>query len=443
MRRGSAVLVSLLLLVSAVFVFGGNIKMADAINGEVYQGDLILGDNNVTIIENKVFHVNGSIIVRENATLILRNAWMNFTQNDDYQFNMTLKDDAHLILYNSNITTNNHAFYINFESRSTAEISGLITEAYIQLMHYSAADIQNSNLRAVYILNYANVSLSNCLLDLMDISGNTKCLLSGSAVSNPLSIGIRSANATIAHLKPGYISSWNFLTNCAVEKGSEGYAPDLTILDTTINMWCMYFYGSSNVFISHSTLENVGCYGSSKVSLYASKIDILMFINDEAFCSLLDTSVQMLYMYDSSEIWAFNATINVTPNIYDDAQLYIGWWLNIHVIDSIGNTVPDANITITDEKGHQVAYGKTNLEGLARFTLLENLINATGVYPRGNYIVEAIYGEHSNSQLVAMDGNQEITIQLSFIIPEFSTTMLLLAIVLVSAITIVKKGKML
>lgn len=39
----------------------------------VYQGNLILNGNNVTLIEGR-FDINGSIIVEENATLILRNA---------------------------------------------------------------------------------------------------------------------------------------------------------------------------------------------------------------------------------------------------------------------------------------------------------------------------------------------------------------------------------
>ena len=40
---------------------------------DIYQGDLVLQGNNVTIIEGR-FDINGSIIVEENATLILRNA---------------------------------------------------------------------------------------------------------------------------------------------------------------------------------------------------------------------------------------------------------------------------------------------------------------------------------------------------------------------------------
>lgn len=56
---------------------------------DIYQGNLVLTDNNVTTITGR-FDINGSIIVEENATLVLTNAVVNFTQSDMYQYNVTL-----------------------------------------------------------------------------------------------------------------------------------------------------------------------------------------------------------------------------------------------------------------------------------------------------------------------------------------------------------------
>jgi hypothetical protein len=60
-----------------------------------YNGDLILNGNNVTIIDNQILHINGSIIITENATLIIRNnGGINFTQQYSNQFNITLMHPA-------------------------------------------------------------------------------------------------------------------------------------------------------------------------------------------------------------------------------------------------------------------------------------------------------------------------------------------------------------
>jgi len=59
-------------------VYKENIPQIKA-SSDIHQGDLVLVGNNVTVIEGQ-FDINGSILVEENATLILRNAVLNFTQ---------------------------------------------------------------------------------------------------------------------------------------------------------------------------------------------------------------------------------------------------------------------------------------------------------------------------------------------------------------------------
>lgn len=71
-----AILVSCL-LVTLLFVEKENISPVNA-SPDIYQGDLVLAGNNVTIIEGR-FDINGSILVEENASLLLNNALLNFT----------------------------------------------------------------------------------------------------------------------------------------------------------------------------------------------------------------------------------------------------------------------------------------------------------------------------------------------------------------------------
>lgn len=82
----------------------------------VYLGDLYLSDNDVYVIEG-VFNINGSIIVEENATLILENALLNFTQTAHGQFNMTFQNpkdgNPKLIVENASIGSNGYDMNIN------------------------------------------------------------------------------------------------------------------------------------------------------------------------------------------------------------------------------------------------------------------------------------------------------------------------------------------
>ena len=103
---------------------------------DIHQGNLILQGNNVTFIEGR-FDINGSIIVEENATLILRNALLNFTQGQPKQHNLTLRNPSngspHLAVSNSTVTSVTY-FDIRLYGNSTADISNSTIAHYLFLL---------------------------------------------------------------------------------------------------------------------------------------------------------------------------------------------------------------------------------------------------------------------------------------------------------------------
>ncbi|NIO36864.1 hypothetical protein GTO27_04075 [Candidatus Bathyarchaeota archaeon] len=66
-------------------------------------GDLIIGDNQVFSIENSVYYQAGSIIVKDNATFIIRNAKLIIDQRQE-EHQITIKDMAHMVAENSRFT---------------------------------------------------------------------------------------------------------------------------------------------------------------------------------------------------------------------------------------------------------------------------------------------------------------------------------------------------
>ncbi|MEM3695220.1 MAG: carboxypeptidase-like regulatory domain-containing protein [Candidatus Bathyarchaeia archaeon] len=411
-----------------------------------YNGDIILRDNECLCV-NGLLNLNGSIIAEENATLILRNAWINFTQTGNYQFTMTCRGNASLILENSNITSD-YSFNIQFEGNSTATIDGLLTNAFmLTFMQHSSADITNSMLQKnLYVYGPAKVSASNCTIDRsVVLLYNAECVFSNCTINDWISITVSYANVTIADLEPGYINYWNFLENCSVEVYPTGYAPNVTIIETNVaDGLALHCYGSSNITIFRSTLFTLYFYESTKAEIYNSKVTVFIGTNENAYCYLEDTETYYLHLYGNSRVWAFNATIHITPNIYDNAKLYVGWLLKIHVIDQAQppNDVPNANVTITAPGFGTVAYGKTQSNGWAAFNLLEKIVNATGTeYEFGPYTIEADYEGHYNSETVTMNGNQEITITLPFIIPEFTLQIMLATLIALTLTTLLYKRK--
>ncbi|MEM2104946.1 MAG: carboxypeptidase-like regulatory domain-containing protein [Candidatus Bathyarchaeia archaeon] len=409
-----------------------------------YNGDIIIKDNECLCI-NGLLNLNGSIIAEENATLILRNAWIKLTQTHNYHFTITFRGNTSLILENSNITSD-YSFEIKFEGNSTATIDGLLTNAFmLTFMQHASANITNSMLQKnLYVYGPAKVSASNCTIDRsVVLIYNAECLLSNCTINDWISITVSYANVTIANLEPGYINYWNFLENCFVEVYPTGYAPNVTISETNVaDGLSLSSYGSSNITIFRSTLFTLYFYESTKAGIYNSKVTVFIGTNENAYCYLEDTETYHLYLYGNSRVWAFNATTHTTPNIYDNAKLYVGWLLKIHIIDQINQDIPNANVTITDSEGNMAAYGKTQSNGWAVFTLLEKIVNATGIeYEFGPYTIEADYEGYHNSATVTMNGNQEVTIILPFIIPEFTLQIMLTALITLTLTTLIYKRK--
>jgi hypothetical protein len=142
LRSFFIIFVSVLLLGLGLMA-GENTSCANSLS-EIHQGDLILNGDNVTIIEGR-FDVNGSIIVEDNATLILRNAIVNFTQTSNNQFGMTFENPTNgnprLIVENATLTSTEdptsgeaYYFFVNFHANSSCIANHL--EAWMASTHF-------------------------------------------------------------------------------------------------------------------------------------------------------------------------------------------------------------------------------------------------------------------------------------------------------------------
>ena len=413
-----------------------------------YQGDLILQGNNVTVIEGR-FDINGSIIVEENATLILKNASLNFTQVEGFQFNMTFRNPTNgnprFIVNNATLASSNYYMEIEFRGNSSTIINELTVMGLPRLRFNedAVADLSHSSLYKIYAYGNSTLNILNCTFYTMDSWENRTVQMQNCTIERYVEILAHSINCSIFNLKAGLVNYWSFIKNCTVEIATDGYAPNLTLLDTVVGGWWFdVFYGTSNITISHSNLYGLGAGESVNVTFYNSTIDSQLRIYDSAKIHLYDTTTQELDSNQRSQIWLVNSTFTYY-DINDQSRIYTMWYLDVQVLDSIDQDVPNANVTVRYQNTTVLETKLTDTNGLARSFLMEKMTNATRDYLVGNYTVETVYQQHRANTTVNMTENKQITLILDdFVIPEFSFVLILtLAMMITLLIYITEKVK--
>lgn len=448
MRKLVFVILVSCLLLTLLFLGKENIPPIEA-SPDIYQGDLVLTGNNVTVIEGR-FDINGSIIIEENATLILRNAVINFTQTYNYQHNMTFQNPSignpRLIVENTTITSI-HNFRVYFYGNSSIRADKLElwypTEGYMVFMYDSSVasisnstiyslhaedssvvEVFNSTMRYTNVFDYAslNLSLSNTNeLKCYDVS-NVNVL--NSTITFRCTIHSYMVNGSILGLTPGFFNFWNFSLDCSVVTTIDSQVPEVILKNTQVDKWAFSFGGTSNITIFNSTIFNLIATQSCVANVSNCQMYSVVAYHDTIFRLVNSTYTDDVYIHDQSKVISYS-------------------YLDVIVIDSIDQTVPSANVTVTFPNATLAEAKLTDMDGCARFTLLEKMMNATGAYPVGNYTVEATYDTHSDQTTVNMTENQQITLTLGdFIIPEFSTIIILpLFTITLLIIVIISKRK--
>jgi len=413
----------------------------------IYQGDFVLANNDVYAIEGR-FDINGSIVVEENATLILRNAVLNFTQTEERQYNITLRNpfsgNPRLFGYNSTITSD-FRVDVRLEDNSTAIINNSTISWYIFAFDYSELSASNTSyIDYLYGYGSSTIEVRNSTVDEWHNynygGGGVQVQIYDSEIGN-IVIGPKSINATISRLEPGLISYWNFMTNSSVNILSGGSTPNVTLISTNVIMWRFAFYGDCSVAILNSTIGEASAIGGSSVINLKSTTCSSMYADSSSVLLLTDSLISLLSSLGLSNSWLINSTCT-SLTIHESAKVHVSWYLDAQVVDSIGQSVPSANVTASYPNATVAEFRQTDVNGWARLTLMEKMMNASGTYPAGNYTIEATYETYLDSTTVNMTENKQITIQLPFIIPEFpSLTILTLFIIATLLAVIIYKRK--
>ena len=379
MRRLAFAFLVSSLLVTLMFIQRGSIPAAEAAP-DIYQGDLILTGNNVTTIEGR-FDINGSILIEENATLVLNDAMLNFTSGSPHSITL------------QNPLNGNPRF-----AASNVTVIGLSTSRFYDNGTLIFSNCSVTGPGGFYFNDECNVTALDSVIEKnFQVRDSSRALISNSTIER-LELVTHTANCTVENLAPGFYDYWDFWLNCSLVVGPFGRAPHVELNQTLIEAWNLSFQASSHAEILRSSIWQLH--------------------ENEGHAFLYNSTVNRIELYGSSTVELVNSSY-VQTDLAGASAVYASWYLLVSVVDSWSQNVPLANVTVAFPNATLTASKLSDEDGSARFTLLEKMMNATGTYPVGNYTVNASYAGYSDVTTLNLTANAQITLVLEdFIIPE-------------------------
>jgi len=385
----------------------------DVSNTPHHVGDIVVEGNEIFVIEDVYFTQTGGIYVRDNASLVLRNATLNLAQTSSYQYEIYVSGSSALISQDSFIVSNYwfqtwitgsskawlNTTYIGYSSSNPPTS----TLGYVYSQDNAECTVYDSTLGYLYCQDGSNTQVYNSTLRGVYCYGNSEITVINSEITSTYGISTSSTSKSviinsrigqcrlnfysysIAHLtdlRTGYIGFWNIHTNETVT----GVNWNLTLVKSEITSgWSISSFSYSNVTIHHSTLYYVYCYDYSDISIHNSSIYSLYPYYDSTV-TVSDSHVRRLYCNYYDGIISFNdttiedywrsyradyrvqgsLTYTGTSPQFDDGTITRNYIVKVTHEDS---PAADVGLTLTSGGGETIWSGTSDDSGEASFDL--------------------------------------------------------------------------
>jgi len=430
-----------------------------------YEGVYVVDSNRVYTIEG-FFVIFGSLLVKDNATLILRNADVQIFRPEHYE-PPTIKNMGKLVLENSrisadiwgtsqqgwktvtggdNIVLEDYA-ELNI-SKSSRIHSGVIAsykaKIYVQdssvdyvkssstisikdsyahwLKVYGGASLSITN-SSVYKLicgpgnNASFVSITNSQLDNIKINcAKAKINIQNSTIDwlefdekSPSSVSISNSSIGLSLTLDEKNLTWTvkpfFAKFWNIRRNTSLHIEqgNLTLTDTNLEKIALHF-SKSSVFLLNSKL-----YALTSES---SKVHII----DSSFEEYLSLRYSSVFLSDSTLkiLRCCNSNVTIVNSIaekveqWNDSLIEIWWHLKVVINDQIENPKPNTLVKVCDGDGRLVEQKIVNSKGLTQFTLIEKRINGNETAFLGKYTIYAVYDSWSTEKQITLQDSQTI-----------------------------------
>jgi hypothetical protein len=260
-----------------------------------YEGDLIIGGNETRTIENCEYGLIGNIIVKDDATLIVRNAIFNQTGKDVF-VSILVENRASFYLTNATLRiTENVSFPYNLRGNITIldEAKMYITKSNIENPDYGV-DISARDNSLIYVENsimrrtHEDVMMDRYVIVSYDYSQ------------------VRIKNSTLDR-----VVTW---------ESSKVVIERVTLNDT------IRVFGESTVQVSDSTIKYVTADNSPSLSIRSSIIRSFPYIRtgENSDVLLLHMAVKEVWANNSAKIRLIDTSVEAL-HIFGNATVLVGW----------------------------------------------------------------------------------------------------------------------
>jgi hypothetical protein len=427
-----------------------------------YEGQYVVEGNETRVIEGR-YVLFGEVRVKDNATLLLRNAQVSVFLSGHDPAVPTVADNGRLIVEDSRVLwytwesagigggvailiDDNAVVRISNSSLSTGGISVrghaelTFQDAQVGGVIYSHAAIyledsslewfeghEGSHLNAVnstvgmltYRSHDPNVTafIANSRINQLEVTAMAQVVVHDSVVewlrwthASLDSVFIRNSTVGLSLDLTGQSLSWSIAPffaerwNICEDTPLTALHGNLTLEETHVDRIALHLSRSS-VFLINSRLLGLSLAGSEG-HIVNSALDNFLNLDDSS-----------LYLSDSTvgSLRCRNSNATIVNSILGSADVTTGtmefWWhLKVVIADQAARPLSNSTVQILNQTGQIVDEKPVNPEGATQFTLLERRIHDNATVSLGKYTVRAHYDDWSAQAELVLDESQTIVL---------------------------------
>ena len=268
----------------------------------VHEGNLTIAGNEVFLVDGGDFHQNGSVLVRDNATLIIRNARY-YQTAEDYE-HIAVRDQARFVIENSSA-----------------------------LFSY-APDVKISVLNQT-VMNVTNSVVTNSLGGVWIWMGQDALLNMRSSNMSSLGDGGRvvtdhSCRAEIQNSTLDFAVCWDRsivnVSGSAIRKGAKAWSTAQVLISDCIVDY-LWAYQNCRMEIKNTTVPSDAPFevalrssGDANVYIFSSVLEDNVNVATQVKVRLRDSSTRNVSAYDNSVVWLVNTT---AESVYTEGQAMV------------------------------------------------------------------------------------------------------------------------
>ena len=362
------------------------IHIMNSVYNNIFDNNISLADYGICLDNSSGNNITSNTIIRNDGCGI---HIMNSVYNNIFDNNISLNDHG-IVIGNSNrnnitgntVISNRHGLHLEWDSNGNTINNNdiLENEIGIYLDQSSSNNITDNTMKddGIFISGYQLEHWNTHDIDISNtLNGKPVFYLKnqdGGII--PASAGqVILANCTNINIENQEIGK----TYVGVELGFSSNN-DITNTNISESDYGVYFYSSSGNTIKKTNIFS----NSNNVAQFSSSINNA-FIN----CSIWNSSGYDFYLDGNSHAALLNTTFTRTSIFYDDSlsTLTVKWFLDVSVIDDMGNPVPNAKVKVEDNlNGSYNETFSTGGDGHVRWILVTEYIE--------NYYGKTYYTPH-------------------------------------------------